>query len=106
MKKAVSSSLPDFQSNTLAFNSKSTKSKRYSSQSTAPIISFWKRIWYNLSIWMEPDLQPKITRICQKDGNEYYRVYDPVIGDSKTFRSEMEIRILLDQRSYNNSRNW
>ncbi|QYO63499.1 hypothetical protein [Leptolyngbya sp. 7M] len=42
----------------------------------------------------------------EPNGNEYYQVYDPVTGNSKTFGSEEETRIWLDRRFYETSRNW
>jgi hypothetical protein len=44
--------------------------------------------------------EPKIRRKRDRDGNEYFRVYDPSTGMSSTFTSEQEVRIWLDRRYY------
>jgi hypothetical protein len=105
MKSFNSSSLSDSQSNIVPFNATNSLRLRRS-KLEAPRIGFWNRIWDHLFDWIVPTSQPKITQVQKKDGNEYYEVYDPATGHSKTFGSELETRIWLDRRFYENSRNW
>ena len=44
--------------------------------------------------------EPKVTQRCDRQGNCYYQVYDPVTGKSSTFGSEREIRYWLEARYY------
>jgi hypothetical protein len=106
MKSFNPSSLENSQSNIVAFNSKALKFRRQHSQSANSQISLWERIWERLFDWMMPSSQPEVTQFRERDNSEYYQVYDPVTGKSKTFGSELETRIWLDRRFYDNSRNW
>ena len=51
-----------------------------------------------------PSSQPIVTQKQDQDGS-YYQVYDPMTQHSKTFGSELETRIWLDRRFYDNSKN-
>lgn len=68
--------------------------------------SIWSRLWNGLFQLLMPKTEPRIVQKCEPNGNEYYQVYDPVTGNSKTFGSEEETRIWLDRRFYETSRNW
>lgn len=68
--------------------------------------SIWTRLRDGLFQLLAPKTEPRIVQKREPDGNEYYHVYDPVTGNSKTFGSEQETRIWLDRRFYENSRNW
>ncbi len=62
--------------------------------------SIGQRFWDWLYQALMPTSEPKITQKQGRNGQEYYQVYDPVSGSSKTFSSEMETRIWLDRRFY------
>lgn len=89
------------QSNIVPFTVSS--SRRHSVASPIPT---WHRIWNAIFKLLTPNAEPRIVQKQEPDGNEYYQVYDPVTGHSKTFGSEQETRIWLDRRFYENTRNW
>lgn len=104
---ANSQSPIDSQSNIVPFKSRRSAFRlRQSTSQAVPADSIWTRFWDQLFKLLVPDSQPRITQIQEPDGNEYYQVYDPATGNSRTFGSELETRIWLDRRFYDNSRNW
>jgi hypothetical protein len=68
--------------------------------------TIWTRLWDGLFQLLAPKTEPRISQKRESDGNDYYHVYDPVTGVSRTFGSEQETRIWLDRRFYENPRNW
>lgn len=102
MKSINPVSQPSGQSNIVPFNSEQFASKRLSTQSNLDCKqnSFWTHFWNGLCNFLMPRSEPKIIQKIEPDGNEYYQVYDPVTGNSKTFGSELETRIWLDRRFY------
>lgn len=97
----------DSQANIVPFrSSNSTLRYRTSAKSSLTKASIWTRFWDGLYKLMAPSSEPKIIQKQHPNGDEYYRVYDPTTGNSKTFGSELETRIWLDRRFYENSRNW
>lgn len=44
--------------------------------------------------------EPRISKKVDRNGNLYYKVYDPTSGASAVFSTEQEIRIWIDQRYY------
>jgi hypothetical protein len=44
--------------------------------------------------------EPKIERKCDRAGNCYFQVYDPITGRSSTFGSAEEILYWLEARYY------
>jgi hypothetical protein len=92
---------PSIQSNIVPFESSSLRSRR--SQDTKT--SIWERFWDTLFKLMIPSSEPRITQSQGPNGDESYQVYDPATGRSKTFSSELETRIWLDRRFYENPRN-
>lgn len=88
------------QSNIVPFDSASFNLGR-AAQSNAPAqISAWERFWDKVLDFLAPSSEPRITQKQKPNGNEYYQVYDPITGSSKTFGSELETRIWLDRRFY------
>lgn len=45
-------------------------------------------------------MQPRITEDRDRQGNLYFRVYDPCDRSRHTFDSEEELRVWLEQRYY------
>lgn len=66
---------------------------------------FWERFWEGLFRLLLPTSEPRIKQIGSPQNPEGYQVYDPITGQTKTFGSELETRIWLDQRFYENPRN-
>lgn len=62
--------------------------------------SFWQNFWDVLYRILIPSSTLRVQQKRSADGNEYYNVYDPLTGTSKTFGSELETRIWLDRRFY------
>lgn len=58
--------------------------------------SIWK--YFTLS-----SLEPKIWQKCDRRGNSYWLVRDPVTGRSAHFASEQEVRVWLEKRYYSGS---
>jgi hypothetical protein len=102
MKSINPASHPNAQSNIVPFSSEQFASK------FRPVIqadstrkdSIWTNLLNGLYKFLTPRSEPKIIQKVEPNGNEYYQVYDPVTGDSKTFGSELETRIWLDRRFY------
>jgi hypothetical protein len=44
--------------------------------------------------------EPQIKQQCDRSGEIFWRVYDPITGESARFNSELEVRFWLDQRYY------
>lgn len=101
MKSINPASQSNAQSNIVPFNSEQFASFRTATQ---PYVSrknsIWTYILNGLYKFLTPNSEPKITQKVEPNGNEYYQVYDPITGDSKTFSSELETRIWLDRRFY------
>ncbi len=68
-------------------------------------LTFWERFWEGLFTLLMPSSEPRIRRIHSSQNSEAYQVHDPVTGQTKIFGSELETRIWLDQRFYENPRN-
>jgi hypothetical protein len=99
MKTFNSTSLSDSQSNIVPFQSNSRSKSLRSSQT-----SRWEKFWDGLFNLLMPSSQPVITEKRDQNGS-YYQVYDPTSQTSKTFGTELETRIWLDRRFYDNPRN-
>ncbi|WP_204102462.1 MULTISPECIES: hypothetical protein [Spirulina sp. CCY15215] len=50
--------------------------------------------------FLSGSMQPRITEGRDRQGNLYFRVYDPCDHSRHTFASEMEVRVWLEQRYY------
>ncbi len=67
---------------------------------------FWHQIWQLLTQPIErPRLQmslpePQITQICDRQGQVWWQVYDPLTGQTKYLDSETEVRIWLEEHPY------
>ncbi|MEM7773739.1 MAG: hypothetical protein AAGA75_22590 [Cyanobacteria bacterium P01_E01_bin.6] len=70
---------------------------------------FWKRItfhrsistaWTHLVKFLAGSSEPIIKEKCDRQGNTYYVMYDPVIQQWSAGVSEPEMRTLLEQRYY------
>ncbi len=44
-----------------------------------------------------PDYEPKVWEKKNRNGTVYWNVYDPVLGYTARFSSELEVRLWLDQ---------
>lgn len=44
--------------------------------------------------------EPKINQKCDRQGNIYWQIYDPVTRQYASFASEKEVRIWLEKRYY------
>lgn len=99
MKSFNPTSLSGSRSNIVPFQPAVRASSR-----NVPQASRWTRFWEALCNLLLPSSQPVITEKRGSDGS-YYQVYDPTTQTSKTFGSELETRIWLDQRFYDNSKN-
>jgi hypothetical protein len=42
--------------------------------------------------------EPKISYRCDRRGNKYYEIYDPISGDHYSCATESEVRAWLEQR--------
>jgi hypothetical protein len=42
--------------------------------------------------------EPKISQHCDRHGNKYYKIYDPIYGDRYSCTTESEVRAWLEQR--------
>jgi hypothetical protein len=58
------------------------------------------QIWDSLVKVVANNSDPRITQRCDRQGNTYFHVYDPVSGRSSTFGSPEEIRFWLEERYY------
>jgi len=58
------------------------------------------QMWEDLINALAGRSEPKIYRKRDRQGNWYFRVYDPVMGRSVTLYSEQEMRTWIDQRYY------
>jgi hypothetical protein len=99
MKSFTPASSINSQSNIVPFDS----SIRY--RRSPDKASIWERFWDALFKVLIPNSEPRITQSRGPNGDESYQVYDPATGASKTFGSELETRIWLDRRFYENPRN-
>jgi hypothetical protein len=45
-------------------------------------------------------VEPRVKQKCDRSGNTYWRVYEPVSGFHCSFNSEQEVRAWLDTRYY------
>jgi hypothetical protein len=102
MKSINPASQPNAQSNIVPFDSEQFAAKFRTA--TQPHLGrknpIWAYILNGLYKFLTPNSEPKIIQKIEPNGNEYYQVYDPITGDSKTFSSELETRIWLDRRFY------
>jgi hypothetical protein len=55
--------------------------------------------YYQIQTWLQTRDEPRVTVCCDRAGNAYYQVYDPITGHSASFGSEAEIRWWLETRS-------
>lgn len=97
MKKLNPISLKNYRSNIVPFRSARRSKLSPASQRSLAFERFWDRL---LNLLMS-STQPVVTQ--KQDGG--YRVYDPITQRSQIFASELETRIWLDRRFYDNSRN-
>lgn len=88
------------QSNIIPFTPSSRSLKLKSTVNRTRQTSLGQRFWDWIYNVLMPNSEPKITQKRDRSGQEYYQVYDPISGNSKTFGSEMETRIWLDRRFY------
>lgn len=86
------------QSNIVPFNT--DRPAKLNRADSAEQSSIWERFWDGLFRMLIPTSEPRITQKQGRNGSEYYQVYDPTTGTSKTFGSELETRIWLDRRFY------
>jgi len=100
MKSFNSASFSNSRSNIVPFQSTVSTKVRRSSQYPG----FWSRFWDGLFNRLMPSSQPIVTQKQDHDGS-YYQVYDPMTQRSQTFGSELETRIWLDHRFYDNAKN-
>lgn len=99
MKGFNPTSLKNSRSNIVPFRSAARSRFSYASQHS----SVWERFWNKLSSLLMSSTQPIVTQKRGRDGG--YQVYDPITQRSQTFASELETRIWLDRRFYDNPRN-
>jgi hypothetical protein len=65
---------------------------------------FWSEFlsWKGIRAWLVNGLlrgdEPQIYRKCDRDENEYFKVYDRVTDRWHHFDSEAEVRIWIDRR--------
>ncbi|HEY9640886.1 MAG TPA: hypothetical protein V6C57_10410 [Coleofasciculaceae cyanobacterium] len=69
---------------------------RYRSSKLSQLNQLWNRFLNALSGQSEPTITQKFDR----DGNLYFRVYDPVTRKAMSMTSEQEVRAWFDQRYY------
>lgn len=101
MKSINPPSQTNAQSNIVPFNSERFTSNRTAAQFRLDRKnSIWTHLWNGLYKFLTPRSEPQITQKVEPNGNEYYQVYDPVTGASRTFGSELETRVWLDRRFY------
>jgi hypothetical protein len=102
MKSINPASQPNAQSNIVPFSSDqlTAKFRAKTSSYLDSKDSIWTWFWKGLYQFLTPRSEPRIVKKIEPNGNEYYKVYDPVTGDSKVFGSELETRIWLDRRFY------
>ena len=87
----------------LPCNSKPTPAKRVSVSDIKPIRSILKGLagWVQyLQGWLVNSHEPMIEEKCDRDGNRYWQVYDPITQNLRCFDSENDVRIWLEQRYY------
>jgi hypothetical protein len=61
------------------------------------IISIIEKISQDLA---KSRVEPHIVQKCDRSGNTYWRVYDPISGSHCSLNSEQEVRSWLDTRYY------
>lgn len=44
--------------------------------------------------------EPKVSQVCDRHGNKYWQIYDPVSRQYSSCASEKEVRIWLEKRYY------
>lgn len=57
-----------------------------------------RHLWNDLSNVFVNRLEPRITEKCDRFGQSYYEVYDPMSQKFSSLNSEKEVRVWLDQR--------
>ena len=57
-------------------------------------------IWAHLAKLTEGSSEPIIRQQCDRQGNLYYSIYDPVTQQRRICTSEAEVRAWLEQRYY------
>ncbi len=60
----------------------------------------WNSAWNFLLNALTSRPEPKIRQECDRFGNQYFTVYDPISNQRQTLSSEQEVRIWLEQRYY------
>ena len=45
-------------------------------------------------------VEPEVKKKCDRQGNCYWQIYDPISGSHYSFGSEQEVRSWLDTRYY------
>ncbi|WAL61704.1 hypothetical protein [Thermocoleostomius sinensis] len=60
----------------------------------------FERIWNLLLSAFAESSEPKIYQKHDRDGNVYFKVYDPVTHQTEILTTEQEVRVWLDQRYY------
>jgi hypothetical protein len=58
------------------------------------------RVGMAIATWVTQSSELKVSERCDRHGNVYYQVYDPLNRTSASFGSEAEIRAWLEQRYY------
>ncbi|MBF2075291.1 MAG: hypothetical protein IGS50_16235 [Synechococcales cyanobacterium C42_A2020_086] len=94
------SSHSNLQSNIVPFDSRRVVKSPQKQVQPSEFHSFWNRLWNGLNRLLTMNSEPKIDRKQDRQGNTYFRVYDPITGMTATFGSEPEVRLWLDQRYY------
>jgi hypothetical protein len=67
---------------------------------------FWRRTWQMLSqpIGRQRSTiifpEPQITQVCDRRGQLWWQVYDPMTGQTKYLDSETEVQIWLEEHPY------
>lgn len=56
--------------------------------------------WASLLKLMTGSAEPMIEKRCDRQGQTYYTIYDPVTQQRSEFQSEAEVRTWLEQRYY------
>jgi len=70
------------------------------SKSQAPLMHL-KQWWKGLMHWFDSSAEPRVWQKHDRQGNPlYWCVYDPELGRSMSFGSEMEVRLWLEHRFY------
>lgn len=63
--------------------------------------NYFIKIIARISVYLAKSrIEPKIKQKCDRSGNIYWQIYDPVSGYCFSLGSEQEVRAWLDTRNY------